>query len=181
MAKYALQDQNRKGSLLSFRDIEPANVDITNNCDSIGLLNISKDSYEADAIVRVPVIMKIKNEVYPSIAIAAIASYFDCPLNKVKIDNETIYMGSVKCIIDSNGEIELDGDSGDNPYPSYTFSEVLNGKINKNDIENKMVFIVYKKMFGSQTYRTKKSSEVDDYEILINALRTLFAKVEVNK
>jgi adenylate cyclase len=110
-----------------------------------GFINVIPDS---DGIIRrVPLIMRYQNDIYPSLALAAVKLYLlgEVKLNTAEYSNsqqlESLQLGNHTIPTDAVGQLLVSFVGKSYSFPFYSASDVLENKISAGALTGKIVFI----------------------------------------
>jgi CHASE2 domain-containing sensor protein len=131
-----------------------------------GFLNAAPD---ADGILRrVPVMMAVDGQIYPSLALATVASVAkdDNAVLRVVNDNASVLeVGGLSIPLDGRGNLLVRYRGEKRSFPYLSAADVMQGRVNRHDVAGKLVFL------GTTALGTR--------EVVATPLDTLFAGVEV--
>jgi CHASE2 domain-containing sensor protein len=131
-----------------------------------GFLNAAPD---ADGILRrVPVLMDVNGQIYPSLALATVASVArdDNAVLRVVNDNASVLeVGGLSIPLDGRGNLLVRYRGEKRTFPYLSAADVMHGRVNRRDVAGKLVFL------GTTALGTR--------EVVATPLDTLFAGVEV--
>jgi adenylate cyclase len=131
-----------------------------------GFLNAAPD---ADGILRrVPLLMEVGGEIYPSLALATVASVAGDDNAVLRIANanaSTLEIGRHSIPLDGRGNLLVRYRGEKHTFPYLSAADVMQGRIPKNQVAGRIVFL------GTTALGTR--------EVVATPLDTLFAGVEV--
>jgi CHASE2 domain-containing sensor protein len=131
-----------------------------------GFLNAAPD---ADGILRrVPVMMEVDGHIYPSLALATVASVSkveDAVLRVANANAATLEFGNHLVPLDGQGNLLVRYRGEKRTFPYLSAADVMNGRVPADAVANKIVFV------GTTALGTR--------EVVATPLDTLFAGVEV--
>jgi CHASE2 domain-containing sensor protein len=131
-----------------------------------GFLNAAPD---ADGILRrVPVLMEVGGEIYPSLAIATVASVAkdeNALLRVVNANASALEIGGQTIPLDGRGNLLLRYRGEKRTFPYLSAADVMHGRVGRSAVAGKLVFL------GTTALGTR--------EVVATPLDTLFAGVEV--
>ena len=131
-----------------------------------GFLNAAPD---ADGILRrVPVLMEVGGEIFPSLALATVASVAQDDNGVLRIANanaSTLEIGGHSIPLDGRGNLLVRHRGEKHTFPYLSAADVMHGRVARNQVAGKIVFL------GTTALGTR--------EVVATPLDTLFAGVEV--
>ncbi|OGQ25232.1 MAG: hypothetical protein A3D29_01610 [Deltaproteobacteria bacterium RIFCSPHIGHO2_02_FULL_42_44] len=107
-----------------------------------GLFNIFPD--ENDGVVRrAQLLFLYQGELYPSLGLEALRQYYDSNsvLTLASYGVDSLFINDKKIPTDESGRLQLNFYGPGGTFKTYSAVDIVNGKIPKNQIENKIVFI----------------------------------------
>ena len=118
---------------------------------NIGMVNgiMSKEKF----VTGLSLVNSINGKLYPSLPLL-IASHIKSL--SISVKENQVYLGNKKLILKNEASYPIDSIPEKSPFPTYSFIDVLNKKINKVDLIDKMVFIFYR---GEKTPSLKISKD----------------------
>jgi adenylate cyclase len=118
---------------------------LQSSAKNAGFINVYADP---DGIIRrVPVVMRYKNDVYPSLALDAVKIYLlsNAKLNTAMYDNseqlEAVKLGDHIIPTDSFGQVLVPFIGKSYTFPYYSAADVLNNKVSANALSGKIAFL----------------------------------------
>jgi adenylate cyclase len=131
-----------------------------------GFLNAAPD---ADGILRrVPVLMEVGGQIYPSLALATVASVTKIDDAVLEVANEnasTLSLGNQRIPLDGKGNVLVRYRGEKRTFRYLSAADVMQGRVTRADIDGRIVFL------GTTALGTR--------EVVATPLDTLFAGVEV--
>ena len=131
-----------------------------------GFLNAAPD---ADGILRrVPVLMEVGGEIYPSLALATVASvakHENAVLRVVNANAAALEIGGYSIPLDGRGNLLVRYRGEKRTFPYLSAADVMQGRVSRREVAGKLVFV------GTTALGTR--------EVVATPLDTLFAGVEV--
>jgi adenylate cyclase len=131
-----------------------------------GFLNAAPD---VDGILRrVPVLMEVEGRIYPSLALATVASLSkidNAVLDVVNVNASTLRLGDGEIPLDGRGNLLVRYRGEKQTFTYISAADVMQGRVSREAIEHKLVFL------GTTALGTR--------EVVATPLDTLFAGVEV--
>lgn len=128
---------------------------------------------DADGILRFsPLVMRRSNQVYPALALQAVKTFLSLPFSAIHLAGtpgkriiESIQLGDTRIPTDPYGRILIPFRGPPYSFPYVSATDVLQGKIDKNQIAGKLIFI--------------GTSATSSSDLLATAISPVFPGVEV--
>jgi len=115
---------------------------ISEQARGLGFLNVFPDD---DGTVRwVPLMMRFKGEIYPSLALQVARKYLgnpDLSLTVVNSGVERLQLGEEVIPTNERGQFLVNYRGGRSTFPSHSFSKIIFGKVPKEDFTGKIVLV----------------------------------------
>jgi signal transduction histidine kinase/CHASE2 domain-containing sensor protein len=122
------------------------------------------------ALRLIPHAIRYRNELYPSLALAAAAHYLGVPARRITVTPTEILIAGRRLPIEANGETGINWAGGNGTFSTYSVSQVLGGEVPREALQGKIV-LVGATAAGSYEYRaTPFSSLQPAVEVQANAL-----------
>lgn len=126
------------------KGLEPNLPAFAQYAKNFGFFNVVAD---ADGVIRrEPVVVRFQNNYYPSLDVAAVLAYTNRPLDQVAVvfnpnGLERIDFGPFAIPTDPGGYVQIDFHGPQQTYPRYPMTDVLHGRIKKEDLRDKIVLV----------------------------------------
>jgi len=113
--------------------------EILKSSAAIGHVNVFP---ERDGTLRkVPHVIRRGDSIYPSLSLAAAADFLDIPPNQIVAQGQEIRLAGRRIPLDENGEAWINWASGFKLYPTYSFTDLLDGNIPPERLKDRIVII----------------------------------------
>lgn len=126
---------------------------------------------QRDGAMRlIPHVIRFRNELYPSLALAAAAHYLEIPAQRITVAPTEILIAGRRLPIEADGETGINWAGGNGTYPTYSISQVLNGQVPRDALQNKIVLIGATAVASYEFRATPFSNLQPAIEVQANAL-----------
>lgn len=110
--------------------------ELQGSAKNISHINMTPDE---DGVVRwTPLLLSYKDRVYPSLSLVAAKEAIEA--DSVDVDDYEIRLGNVSIPVNSSYRMLINY-SGHETYKRYSFSDVLRGRISKDELRGKILFV----------------------------------------
>jgi|GEM_PF-5620388 len=134
----------------------------------VGHINIRP---EADGALRhIPHLIRYKNQIYPSLSLAAAAHFLDLKPQDIIAESNQVRLGNRVVPLDKNGEAWINWAGGNRTFPTYSFNELFDGRVPAESLKGRIV-LIGTTAAGTFEYRATPFSTVQPaIELQANAL-----------
>ncbi len=112
---------------------------LSQSAASIGHLNIFPES--DGSLLRIPHLIRYRDRVFPSLALAASAHWLGIAPQEISAHDQFIDIGVRRVPIDNEGESWINWSGSYRTFPTFTYQDVLDGRVGRAQLKNRMVFV----------------------------------------
>ena len=112
---------------------------LSQSAAAMGHINIYPES--DGSLLRIPHLIRYRDRVFPSLALAASAHWLGIAPAAISAHNQTIDIGARSVQIDDEGESWINWAGGYRTFPTFTYQDVLDGRVGRQQLENRLVFV----------------------------------------
>jgi len=141
---FTRSDFNESPDLTYIQNIapEPNIKEISIASGYSGFFNFSPG---ADGVVRwFPAVLEFDGEIYAPLSLKALGAYMDTPIHlEVGAEGQIVEacVGDVCIPTDENGRIMINYRGGNQTFPQYSVTDILNNKVSPDKLKNKIVLL----------------------------------------
>jgi serine/threonine-protein kinase len=152
--------------------LHPPDGALVDAADYVGFVNVSIDN---DRKVRwQPLMVSFRGEFFPSIHIAAAASYLGLKQHDLQIRVGTgISMGSQLIPTDSRGQMNVNFVGPAGTYKMFSAADLLNKQISPHELTGKMVLVGFTASGATNKYSTPVGSSLPGLELNANIIENI--------
>ena len=112
---------------------------LSQSAAAMGHVNIYPES--DGSLLRIPHLIRYRNRVFPSLALAASAHWLGIAPTAISAHGQTIDIGTRRVQIDNEGESWINWAGGYRTFPTFTYQDVLDGRVGREQLQNRLVFV----------------------------------------
>lgn len=152
--------------------IRPPSEKLSNSAAKLGFFNINLDR---DRFVRwQPLIVGYRGEFYPSIHVAAAASFMGVKPKDISVDiGSAIFIGGREIPVDASGKLKINYSGPEKSFRRYSASDIVNKMISPRELTGKLVIIGYTAYMSTDIFSTPVSRKVSSAEITANIIENI--------
>ncbi len=106
---------------------------------ALGHINIYPES--DGSLLRIPHLIRYRDRVFPSLALAASAHWLGNAPATLRAHQQNIDIGERRLHIDAEGESWVNWAGGYRTFPTFTYQDVLEGRVGREQLKNRLVFV----------------------------------------
>ena len=106
---------------------------------SLGHLNVHPEP--DGALRRIPHVLRYKDGLYPSLALASATHYLGLKPGDVVADGDEVLCAGRRIPVDGDGESWINWVGGNRTFPTFTFNEVLSNRVGTEQLRGRIVLV----------------------------------------
>jgi signal transduction histidine kinase/CHASE2 domain-containing sensor protein len=122
------------------------------------------------ALRRTPLTIRYRDKLYPSLALAAAAHYFNVKAKEIEVFSDEVLVAGRRLPVEADGQTVINWTGGNGTFSTYSISQILDGDVPGEALQDKIV-LIGATAAGSFEYRATPFSSVQPaLEVQANAL-----------
>ncbi|MDF2441617.1 MAG: two-component system, OmpR family, phosphate regulon sensor histidine kinase PhoR [Abditibacteriota bacterium] len=112
---------------------------LSKSAPALGHLNVHPEP--DGALRRIPHVLRYKDGLYPSLALASAAHYLGLEPFDVVAEGDEIVCAGRRIPVDNDGETWINWAGGNGTFPTFTFNEVLSDRVGAEQLKGRVVLV----------------------------------------
>ena len=151
---------------------------LSQSAAAVGHVNTYPES--DGSLLRIPHLIRYRDRVFPSLALSAAAQWLGIAPTQIKAHDQIIEIGARHVPVDDEGESWVNWAGGYRTFPTFTYQDVLDGRIGREQLKNRLVFVGIVAAGAYEFRATPFSSAQPAIELQANAANDILQNRPLN-